>query len=208
MNAYWHKDCICTINTYGSVGQPARVQICLQICLSADPGVASSILTRSQIDLFTISKAPYYHNVAFHQSLCCLVDAHPTFYLGGGPLVSSVPLIFPSLPCDMQGLRETTVCTQARFLNVSSVPLIFPSLPCDMSINQLLWILVLFLRLPIVFNLDTIELFYGDCRLLVTFENSLDQDQVTLLCVCMCVCVSVCLSVRVRAFACLHIGAD
>ena len=26
------------------------------------------------------------------------------------------------------GLRETTVCTQARFSNVSSVPLIFPSL--------------------------------------------------------------------------------
>ena len=55
-----------------------------------------------------------------------------------------------------------------------------------------------------MFNLDTIELFYDDCRLLVTFENSLDQDQVTVL----CVCLSVCLSVRVRAFACLHIGAD
>ena len=56
-------------------------------CLSADPGVAN--LSRpgpTEIDLFTISKAPYYHNVAFHQSLCCLVDAHPTFYLGGGPL--------------------------------------------------------------------------------------------------------------------------
>ena len=36
-----------------------------------------------EIDLFTISKAPYYHNVAFHQSLRCLVDAHLTFYLGG-----------------------------------------------------------------------------------------------------------------------------
>ena len=36
----------------------------------------------------------------------------------------------------MQGLRETTVCTQARFSKVSSVPLIDPSLPCDMSINQ------------------------------------------------------------------------
>ena len=66
-----------------------------------------------------------------------------------------------------------------------------------MSINQLYLINLLvhfiaFLRLPIVFNLDTIELFYDDCRLLVTFENSLDQDQVTVLCVC--VCVSVCLS--------------
>ena len=59
-----------------------------------------------------------------------------------------------------------------------------------------------------MFNLDSIKLFYDDCRLLVTFENSLDQDQVTVLCVCMCVCLSVCLSVRVRAFACLHIGAD
>ena len=86
-----------------------------------------------------------------------------------------------------------------------------------MSINQLYLInfivhFISFLRLPIVFNLDTIELFYDDCRLLVTFENSLDQDQVTVLCVCMCVCVcvclSVCLSVGVRAFACLHIGAD
>ena len=57
-----------------------------------------------------------------------------------------------------------------------------------------------------MFNLDTIELFYDDCRLLVTFENSFDQDQVTVLCVY--VCVSVCPSVRVRAFACLHIGAD
>ena len=39
-----------------------------------------------EIDLFTISKAPYYHNVAFHQSLCCLVDAHLTFYLGGSTI--------------------------------------------------------------------------------------------------------------------------
>ena len=70
---------------------------------------------------------------------------------------------------------------------------------------------IAFLRLQIVFNLDTIELFYDDCRLLVTFANSLDQDQVTVLCVsvCLLVCVSVCLfSVHVRAFACLHIGAD
>ena len=81
-----------------------------------------------------------------------------------------------------------------------------------------------------MFNLDTIKLFYDDCRLLVTFENSLDQDQVpslvrvyvclsgclaayfsalvcVCLCACVCVCLSVCLSVRVRAFACLHIGA-
>ena len=80
-----------------------------------------------------------------------------------------------------------------------------------MSINQSYLInfivhFIAFLRLPIVFNLDTIKLFYDDCRLLVTFENSLDQDQVTVLCVC--VCLSVCLSVHVRAFACLHIGAD
>ena len=51
-----------------------------------------------------------------------------------------------------------------------------------MSINQLYLInfivhLLLFLRLPIVFNLDTIKLFYDNCHLLVTFENSLDQDQ-------------------------------
>ena len=80
-----------------------------------------------------------------------------------------------------------------------------------MSVNQSYLInfivhFIAFLRLPIVFNLDTIELFYDDCRLLVTFENSLDQDQVTVLCVC--VCLSVCLSVRVCTFACLHIGAD
>ena len=80
-----------------------------------------------------------------------------------------------------------------------------------MSINQSYLInfivdSIAFLRLPIVFHLDTIELFYNDCRLLVTFENSLDQDQVTVLCVC--VCLSVCLSVRVRAFACLHIGPE
>ena len=57
-----------------------------------------------------------------------------------------------------------------------------------------------------MFNLDKIKLLSDDCCLLVTFENSLDQDQVTVLCVC--VCLSVCLSVHVRAFACLHIGAD
>ena len=84
-----------------------------------------------------------------------------------------------------------------------------------MSVNQSYLInfivhFITFLRLPIVFNLDTIKLFYDDCRLLVTFENSLDQDQVTVLCVCVCVCVcvSVCLSVCVRANACLHIGVD
>ena len=63
-----------------------------------------------------------------------------------------------------------------------------------MSINQSYLLnfivhFIAFLRLPILFNLDTIKLFYDDCRLLVTFENSLDQDQVTVLCVCMCVCV-------------------
>ena len=50
-------------------------------------------------------------------------------------------------------------------------------LPCDMSINQSYLInfivnFIAFLRLPIVFNLDTIVLFYVDCRLLVTFANS------------------------------------
>ena len=65
-----------------------------------------------------------------------------------------------------------------------------------MSVNQSYLVtfnvhFIAFLPLPIVFNLDTIELFYDDCRLLVTFENSLDQDQVTVLCVCMSVCLSV-----------------
>ena len=69
-----------------------------------------------------------------------------------------------------------------------------------MSINQLYLInfivhFIAFLRLPIVFNLDTIKLFYDDCRLLVTFENSLDQDQVTVLCVCVSACLSVFLCV-------------
>ena len=53
---------------------------------------------------------------------------------------------------------------------------------------------IAFLQLPIAFNLDTIELFYDDCRLLVTFANSLDPDQVTVLCVFVCVHLSVCLS--------------
>ena len=39
-----------------------------------------------EIDLFTISKAPYYHNEAFHLGLRCLVDAHPTFYLEGSTI--------------------------------------------------------------------------------------------------------------------------
>ena len=61
-----------------------------------------------------------------------------------------------------------------------------------MSINQSYLInfivhFIAFLRLPKVFILDTIELFYDDCRQLVTFENSLDQDQVTVLCVCLSV---------------------
>ena len=77
-----------------------------------------------------------------------------------------------------------------------------------MSINQLYLInfivhFIAFLRLPIVFNLDTIELFYDDCRLLVTFENSFDQDQVTVLCVCVCMCVCVCLSVCLSVFLCV-----
>ena len=65
---------------------------------------------------------------------------------------------------------------------------------------------IAFLQLPIAFDLDTIKLLYDDCPLLVTVANSLDPDQVTVLCVC--VCLSVCLSVHVRAFACLHICAD
>ena len=40
----------------------------------------------TEIDLFTISKAPYYHNDAFHQGLGCLVDAHLTFYLEGSTI--------------------------------------------------------------------------------------------------------------------------
>ena len=39
-----------------------------------------------EIDLFTISKAPYYHNEAIHQGFRCLVDAHRTFYLGGSTI--------------------------------------------------------------------------------------------------------------------------
>ena len=73
-----------------------------------------------------------------------------------------------------------------------------------------------------MFNLDTIELFYDDCRLLVAFENSLDQDQVPSLvrvyvclsgcivvcinvcvCVCACVCVCVCVSVSVCLSVCM-----
>ena len=86
-----------------------------------------------------------------------------------------------------------------------------------MSINQSYLInfivhFIAFLRLPILFNLDTIKLFYEDCCLLVTFENSLDQDQVTVLCVCVyvrvCVRACLCVSVRVCTFACLHIGAE
>ena len=40
----------------------------------------------TEIDLFTISKSPYYHNEAFHLGLRCLVDAHPTFYLEGSTI--------------------------------------------------------------------------------------------------------------------------
>ena len=48
-------------------------------CLLSLPGP-------TEIDLFTISKAPYYHNEAFDQGLCCLLDAHLTFYLGGSSI--------------------------------------------------------------------------------------------------------------------------
>ena len=44
-----------------------------------------------------------------------------------------------------------------------------------------------------VIKIDFLHTFDDDCRLLVAFENSLDQDQVCV-CVCLCVCVSVCLS--------------
>ena len=62
---------------------------------------------------------------------------------------------------------------------------------------------IAFSRLPIAFNLDTIELFYDDCRLLVTFANTLDPDQVTVLCVFVCVCASVCLSFCAYTRICL-----
>ena len=54
---------------------------------------------------------------------------------------------------------------------------------------------IAFLRLPIAFNLDIIKLFDDDCRLLVTFANSLDPDQFTVLCVFVCVRLSVFLCV-------------
>ena len=56
------------------------------VCL---PIQGSRVLSRpgpTRIDLFTISKAPYYHNDAFHRGLRCLVDANPTFYLGGSTI--------------------------------------------------------------------------------------------------------------------------
>ena len=76
-------------------------------------------------------------------------------------------------------------------------------LPCDKSINQLYLInfivhFIAFLRLPIVFNLDTMELFYDDCRLLVTLETVWIEIRSLS---CVCVCVSVCLSFC----ACTHI---
>ena len=49
----------------------------------------SRVLSRpgpTEIDLFTISKAPYYFNEAFHLGLRCMVDAHLTFYLGGSTI--------------------------------------------------------------------------------------------------------------------------
>ena len=69
---------------------------------------------------------------------------------------------------------------------------------------------IAFSRLPIVFNL---ELFYDDCRLLVTFANSLDPDQVIVLYVsvcmvfCRCVCVlSLCVCVCLSFCACMLIS--
>ena len=59
-----------------------QILVCLRI-------QGSRVLSRpgpAEIDLFTISKAPYNHNEAFHQGLRYLVDAHPTFYLGGSTI--------------------------------------------------------------------------------------------------------------------------
>ena len=74
-----------------------------------------------------------------------------------------------------------------------------------MSLNQSYLInfivhFIAFLQLPKVFSFDTIESFYDDCRLLVTFENSLDQDQVTVLCVCVCLSVFLCVYVHLLVF--------
>ena len=51
-----------------------------------------------------------------------------------------------------------------------------------------------------VIKIDFLHTADDDYRLLVTFENSLDQDQVCVcvyVCVCVCVCVRVCLCVCV-----------
>ena len=56
------------------------------VCLRIQGSRVLSRLGPTEIDLFTISKAPYYHNVSFHQGLGCLVDAHPTFYLEGSTI--------------------------------------------------------------------------------------------------------------------------
>ena len=59
-----------------------QILVCLRI-------QGSRVLSRPgpiEIDLFTISKAPYYHNEAFHLGLRCLVDAHLTLYLGGSTI--------------------------------------------------------------------------------------------------------------------------
>ena len=59
-----------------------QILVCLRI-------QGSRVLSRpgpTEIDLFTISKTPYYHNDTFRQGLRCLVDAHPTFYQGGSTI--------------------------------------------------------------------------------------------------------------------------
>ena len=59
-----------------------QILVCLRI-------QGSRVLSRpgpTEIDLFTISKAPYYHNESFHQGIRCWVDAHLTFYLGGSTI--------------------------------------------------------------------------------------------------------------------------
>ena len=47
-----------------------------------------------------------------------------------------------------------------------------------------------------VIKIDFLHTADDDCRLLVTFESSLDQDQVCVrVCVCVCVCVCLCVCV-------------
>ena len=59
-----------------------QILVCLRI-------QGSRVLSRpgpTEIDLVTVSKAPYYRNESFHLGLLCLVDAHLTFYLEGSTI--------------------------------------------------------------------------------------------------------------------------